>query len=65
MPSNRKGPVVAELVTIRSLRGEERPISKAAVPFFVNSGWVVLASDKRVNTKATTAAGGSTEKKDS
>lgn len=64
MPSNRKGPVVADSVTIRSPRGVERVVSKAAVPFFTNQDWVVLTADGRVNTKATTAAASSTDKKD-
>jgi hypothetical protein len=47
---------VAETVTIRNDRGEEREIPKTAVPFFVNQGYKVLTSDGRVNSKATSAA---------
>ena len=53
---------MADRVTLRSPEGQEIEKSKTAVPFFVNQGYVVLASDGRVNAKATAAAG--TDKKE-
>ena len=44
---------MADTVTIQSSVGEEKDVPREAVPFFVNSGWVVLTSDGRVNSKAT------------
>lgn len=51
----------SDTVTIRSEFGEEKEIQKDSVPFFVHDDehavrWVVLTSDGRVNTKATSAA---------
>lgn len=53
MSNSRKGPAVAETVTLRSPEGQEVDKAKAAVPFFVNQGYVVLTADGRVNSKAT------------
>ena len=43
-------------VTLRSPEGQEIQKPKAAVPFFVNQGYLVLTSDGRVNSKATADA---------
>lgn len=56
MSISRKGPVVADRVTLRSPEGQEVEKSKDAVPFFTNQGYVVLTADGRVNAKATAAA---------
>lgn len=53
---------MADRVTLRSPEGREIEKSKAAVPFFVNQGYVVLTSDGRVNSKATTAVATNQEK---
>lgn len=53
---HERGPLVADNVTIQSPVGEEKDIPREAAPFFVNSGWVVLTSDGRVNSKATATA---------
>jgi hypothetical protein len=53
---HRKGPAVADSVTLRSPEGQEIEKAPEAVPFFVNQGYKVLTSDGRVNSKATTAA---------
>jgi len=53
---------VADRVTLRSPEGQEIDKPKAAVPFFVNQGYVVLTADGRVNAKATNSA---SEKKES
>lgn len=42
---------------------EERVVDEAAVPFFTNSGWVVLKSDGTVNPRPSTPAN-NTDKKD-
>jgi hypothetical protein len=60
MPTTGKGPVVADSnkVTIRRPdTGEEREVGKNAAKYFANeeTGWVVLDSAGRVNTKATSA----------
>jgi hypothetical protein len=47
---------VADRVTLRSPEGQEIDKPTAAVPFFVNQGYVVLDAAGRVNSKATTAA---------
>lgn len=55
--SNRKGPDVAEETkTIQSLAGEEKEVPEAALPFFVNSGWVLLDRAGKPDTKATEKA---------
>jgi len=43
----RKGPAVADSVTIRSPFGEERRVPEGAVPYFTNQGFVVLDSAGR------------------
>ena len=47
---------MADNVTIQSPTGEEKDVAREAAPFFVNSGWVVLTADGRVNSKATDSA---------
>ena len=47
---------MADRVTLRSPQGQEIEKPKAAVPFFVNQGYVVLDTAGRVNPKATSAA---------
>ena len=47
---------MADRVKLRSPEGQEIEKPKAAVPFFVNQGYVVLTSDGRVNSKATSSA---------
>ena len=56
MSTHRKGPAVADTVTVRNDLGEERQVPKAAVPFFVNQGFKVLDSAGRVSASATAAA---------
>jgi hypothetical protein len=46
----------SDSVILRSPEGQEIERERAAVPFFVNQGYVVLTSDGRVNSKATSAA---------
>jgi hypothetical protein len=53
---------VADRVTLRSPEGQEIEKPKAAVPFFVNQGYVVLDAAGRVNPKATTSAAENKEK---
>lgn len=38
-----------DTVTLRSPEGEEIQRARAAVPFFLNQGYVALTSDGRVN----------------
>jgi hypothetical protein len=52
----------SDSVTLRSPEGQEIEKPKAAVPFFVNQGYVVLTSDGRVNSKATSVATTNQEK---
>lgn len=47
---------MADRVTLRSPESQEIEVAPEAVPFFVNQGYVVLTSDGRVNSKATTSA---------
>jgi hypothetical protein len=60
---HRKGPAVADSVTLRSPEGQEIEKAPEAVPFFVNQGYVVLTSDGRVNSKATTTAAAPNQEK--
>jgi hypothetical protein len=60
----RKGPTVADSVTIRSPFGEERCVSKNAVPYFTNQGFVALDSAGRTKAQQQHPAPAASEKKE-
>ena len=57
-----RGPAVADKTIRHSETKEERTVPEAALPFFVNQGFVVLDSAGRVSGPATTAAADKKEK---
>ena len=53
----RKGPAVADYVTIRDeVTGQERRVATSAAKFFVSQGFKVLDAKGHVSASATTAA---------